>query len=357
MDEVLHHKPLDLRYRRKAPSTIAPGYEEFNDRDESRRDAVPWILMMTRSLAGIHRVSIRQLRLVVAMAEGGSMVRAGEATGVTQPSVTKAIHDLERELGVALFERGNRGVTPTIYGEALVRHAQRVLAQLAHAAEEIDDLSHGTGGRIAVGTLLAASAWLLPKAIARLRVERPRVIVDVVEGTDDRLRPMLLRGDLDMVVGRLNELHHRIGIHQEPIYTEEIVIVARPGHPLALNRRPSLPDLLAADWILPPPETTLRRQIEKAFFDAGLEPPRCMVQSVSLLTNRQLLYESDLIGAWPRGVAADDLAAGRLTALPVRLNEILGPVGVSTRKSARLSPAADALLSLLRATGSDLTMS
>ena len=310
---------------------------------------------MVRSLVGLHRVSIRQLRLVAAITEVGSMVRAAEAIGMTQPAVTKAIRGLESDLGVALFERGNRGVSPTIYGEALARHAQRVLAQLEHAAEEIDDLAHGTGGRVAVGTLLAASAWLLPNAIARLRAERPRVVVDVVEGTNDRLQPMLLRGDLDMVVGRLSELRYRAGLHQEPIYAEEVVILARPGHSLASHPHLTLADLRDTEWILPPPETTLRGQIEKAFFDAGLDPPRCAVQSVSLLTNRQLLYESDLLGIWPRDVAADALARGALASLPVRLDDVLWPVGVSTRKLARLSPAADALLSMLRTTGREYT--
>ena len=308
---------------------------------------------MVRSIAGFQRVSIRQLRLVTTIAEVGSMVRAGEAVGMTQPAVSKAVRDLERDLGVALFERGNRGVTPTSYGEALVGHAQRVLAQLEHAAAEIDDLAHGAGGRVAIGTLLAASAWLLPRAIARLRAERPRVIVDVVEGTSDRLQLMLLRGDLDLVVGRLSEFRHRAGLRQESIYSEEIVILARPGHPLARQAHLGLPDLEEADWILPPPETTLRRQLEKVFFDAGLDPPRCMVQSVSLLTNRQLLRESDLVGAWPRGVAADDLAQGRLVSLPVRLDGILWPVGVSTRKLVPLSPAAEALLAMLRTAGRD----
>ena len=308
---------------------------------------------MVRSLTGLHRVSIRQLRLVAAIADVGTMVRAGEAVGLTQSAVTKAVRDLERDLGVDLFERGNRGVTPTIYGDALVTHARRVLAQLEHAAEEIDDLAHGAGGRVAIGTLLAASAWLLPTAIARLRAERPRVVVDVVEGTNDRLQPMLLRGDLDMVVGRLSEFRHRAGVHQEPLYSEEVVVLARPDHPLARREPLNLADLQKADWILPPPETTLRRQLEKAFFDAGLDPPHCAVQSVSILTNRQLLYDADLLGVWPRGVAADDLAHGRLVSLPVGLPDIIWPVGVATRKLARLSPAADALLAVLRAAGRD----
>lgn len=306
---------------------------------------------MTRSLTGLNRASIRQLRLLVAVAETGSMLRAGEVIGLSQPAVTKSIRDLEADLGVPLFDRGNRGVTPTVYGDTLVRHAQVALAQLAHAAEALDDLATGAGGRVVVGTLLAASAWLLPRAIAELRAERPRVIVEVVEGANDRLQPMLARGALDMVVGRLSEFRHRSGVVQRPIYDEEIVILARPGHPLAARRRLALADLLSADWILPPGETTLRRQLEKAFFDAGLDPPRCAVESVSLPTNRRLMRESDLIGAWPQGVAAEEIAAGHLIALPVRLREILGPVGVSLRGDSPLSPSAEAFLAALERVG------
>jgi len=302
---------------------------------------------MTRALTGLNRASIRQLRLLVTVAETGSMVRAGEALGLSQPAVTKSIRDLEADLGVSLFERGNRGVKPTVYGETLVRHAQAALAQLAHAAEALDDLATGAGGRVVVGTLLAASAWLLPRAIAELRAERPRVIVEVVEGANDRLQPMLSRGALDMVVGRLSEFRHRAGVVQRPLYDEEIVILARPGHPLAGRGALTLGDLTAVDWILPPGETTLRRQLEKAFFDANLAPPRCAVESVSLPTNRRLLRESDLIGAWPQGVAADELETGRLIALPVRLTEILGPVGVTLRGDSPLSPSAEAFLQTL----------
>ncbi|GIX12671.1 MAG: galactose-binding protein [Paracoccaceae bacterium] len=306
---------------------------------------------MTRALIRLNRASIRQLHLLVAVAEAGSMRRAGEQVGLSQPAVTKAIRDLEDDLGVRLFERGNRGVRPTLHGETLLRHVQAALAQLAHAGEALDDLASGAGGRVMVGTLLAASAWLLPRAIARLRAERPKVIVEVVEGANDRLQPMLARGALDMVVGRLSEFRHRSGVIQLPLFEEEIVILARPGHPLAGRGRLGLADLAAADWILPPVETTLRRQLEKAFFDAGLDPPRCAVESVSLPTNRLLLRETDLLGAWPRGVAADDLRAGHLVALPLRLPQILGPVGVTLRRDSPLSPPAEALLRALEAVG------
>ena len=78
-----------------------------------------------------------------------------------------------------LFERSNRGLAPTPYGEIFARHAKIVLAQLRHAAEELEDLRVGYSGKVTVGTLLAASASILPDAIALLKKERPGVAISV----------------------------------------------------------------------------------------------------------------------------------------------------------------------------------
>jgi DNA-binding transcriptional LysR family regulator len=224
-----------------------------------------------------------------------------------------------------------------------------VLAQLAQAGEELDDLAEGTGGRVAVGTLLAAAARLLPAAIAALRRERPRVSVTVVEGTNDRLVPALVAGDLDLIVGRLPAFRHRDGLAHERLLVEDACVVVRAGHALRRRRRLALADLAALDWILPPPEATLRRQVDQAFHDAGLDAPRPGVQSLSLLTNRALLLATDMIAVWPRQVALDDVRRGVLAILPVALPPTAGPIGIARRRGAILSPAAAALCDALRA--------
>ena len=155
--------------------------------------------------AVLNRLTLKQLRLVVAVHQHASILAAARALGLSQPAATRLIKETERSLGCALFLRGNRGVRATDRGEALVRHGKLVLAQLAHAGEELDDLAEGTGGRVAVGTLLAASARLLPAAIAALRRQRPRVAVTVLEGTNDRLVPALA------AQGRLGERHDPVG--------------------------------------------------------------------------------------------------------------------------------------------------
>lgn len=295
------------------------------------------------------RVTLKQLRLVVALQQHASLLAAGRALNLSQPAATRLLKEIERSLGVALFRRSNRGVAATEWGHALARHGKLALTQLAHAGEELDDLSEGTGGRVAVGTLLAASARLLPAAIARLHVRRPRVAVTVTEGTNDRLVPALMTGDIDFIVGRLPDARSGDALVYEPLLVEDSCVVVRVGHPLARRRRPTLADLAGVSWVLPLPETTLRRQIDQAFRDQGLPAPRPAVQSLSVLTNRQLLLDSDMVGVWPRQVVVDDVRAGVLAILPVKLPPTAGPIGIARRRDAILSPAAQALCDELRA--------
>ncbi len=295
------------------------------------------------------RLKLRQLQLLVAIADHQSILGAARQLNISQPTATKLVKDLELDFGVTLFDRTNRGVLPTEFGKTLVRHGKLILAQVSHAAQELDDLNDGSGGRVAVGTLLAASAVLLPEAIRHLHERRPNVTVSVREGTNDILMPALRSGDLDMVVGRLPEYRHRQEVVQERLYDEQICIVARRGHPAAKARGGVRFEKLSGHgWILPPPDTTLRRQIDKEFLDRNLDPPVAAVESVSFLTNRNLLAQSDLLGVFPFHVIEEEVRSGMLAVIPSKLNLSFGPVGVSYRRQGGLSPAAMVFLDTLK---------
>jgi DNA-binding transcriptional LysR family regulator len=294
---------------------------------------------------------LRHVELIAELYDCGSILKAARRLSLTQPTVTKALRDVESTLGVKLFERSNRGLEPTAYGEIFARHAKIVLAQLRHAAEELESLRAGYSGKVTVGTLLAASASILPDAIAMLKKQRPAVAISVVVGTYDILMPSLLVGDLDMVLGRLPEEGRSRALVYEEFYAEPICVVARRGHPLARKRRLSLRELANEPWILPLPETALRRQIERAFVEAGAPLPRNVIESVSILTNRALLRKSDCIGVMPYHVALDDVELGLLSILPVKLKSIETPVGAILRAPGKLPPAAAALLDCLRLAG------
>jgi DNA-binding transcriptional LysR family regulator len=294
---------------------------------------------------------LRHVELIAELHDCGSILKAARRLSLTQPTVTKALRDVESTLGVKLFERSNRGLEPTAYGEIFARHAKIVLAQLRHAAEELESLRAGYSGKVTVGTLLAASASILPDAIAMLKKQRPAVAISVVVGTYDILMPSLLVGDLDMVLGRLPEEGRSRALVYEEFYAEPICVVARRGHPLARKRRLSLRELANEPWLLPLPETALRRQIERAFVEAGAPLPRNVIESVSILTNRALLRKSDCIGVMPYHVALDDVELGLLAILPVKLKSIETPVGAILRAPGTLPPAAAALLDCLRLAG------
>ncbi len=296
----------------------------------------------------VQRVKLRQLHLMAAVDAHRSLLGAAREIGISQPAVTKAMKDLEAETGVLLFERTNRGIVPTPYGAALTRHAKLVIAQLRHAGEELSDLVGGFGGGVVVGMLLAAAAAVLPRAIIELRKDRPNVRLTLIEGTYDRLIPALRQGDLDLVVGLLPSVRHREGLVQEPLYNETTVICVGRNHPLYGKKKVALEDLLAWDWIIPPPETTLRREIDLAFHSQGLDAPRASVESISLLNNKRLVLEADMIGAWPYQVIRDEIEAGMLFPIPLPEALSFGPVGIIRRRSGELSPATHALIDQLR---------
>jgi DNA-binding transcriptional LysR family regulator len=140
----------------------------------------------------------------------------------------------------------------------------------------------------------------------------------------------------------------------EDFYSEPICLVVRRGHPLTRKRRLGLRELVNEAWLLPLPETTLRRQIERAFLDAGAPLPRNVIESVSILTNRVLLRKSDCIGVMPYHVALDDVEHQLLAILPVKLKSIESPVGAILRAPGSLAPAASALLECLRVAARDV---
>lgn len=293
----------------------------------------------------------RHMELIADVHDCRSILKASRRMNLTQPAVTKAVKEMEATLNFSLFERTSRGLTPTVYGEILARHAKIVRAQLRHAAEELENFRVGYSGHVSVGTLLAASAQLLPEAVSFLKRERPGVAITVIDGTFDMLLPQLIVGDLDMVLGRLPEVQQNDGLVFEEFYKEPTCLVIRHGHPLARRRRLELGELVNQPWLLPLPGTMLRRQVDKAFLDAHLPLPTNVIESMSVLTNRVILRSSDCVGVMPYHVALDDVRHGLLNILPVTLRGIEGHVGAILRAPGDLPPAAAALMNRLREIG------
>jgi DNA-binding transcriptional LysR family regulator len=297
------------------------------------------------------RLKLRHLVLVDALSEHGSVVGAAAHLRVTQPALTRALRDLEEILGVDLYERGPRGVTPTIYGAAFTEHARAVLAQLTQAGRHVAELADAGLGTVTVGTHLAGSNLLLPRAIARLKSARPNVTVVIREGTPEALLADLEAGRVDFVVGRLTAPTRRPH-RQRRLYDEPVRLVVRRGHPAARLRKATVADLIDYPWALPGTETALRGELEQVFLRHDLPLPANRIECTSILTLRNLLVETDTVAALPMLIASDDPA---LALLPISLEPMSHTVGVTRPSERPLSPSARALLEHLDDVAADMS--
>ncbi|MDQ0121244.1 DNA-binding transcriptional LysR family regulator [Pseudomonas lini] len=149
------------------------------------------------------RLRLRQLRLMLALQEFGSLRRAADHIGMTQPAATKMLHEAEDLLGVELFERLPRGMRSTPFGETVTYYARMVFAELSGMREELVALESGNLGRVAVGAIPALASGLLTRTIATLKQSHPRLSMSIQVDTSDVLVQALLQDQLDIVLGRI----------------------------------------------------------------------------------------------------------------------------------------------------------
>ncbi|MBL1098466.1 LysR substrate-binding domain-containing protein [Streptomyces coffeae] len=290
------------------------------------------------------RLKMRHLLLVDALSRQGTVVSAAAELHVAQPAATRSLQEVEDILGVELYERGPRGVTPTVFGEAFTQHARAVLAQLTQAGRHVVELAEADRGTVVVGTHLAGSNILLPRAIAALKRDHPYLTVIVRESSPEELLLELEAGRIDLVVGRLTAPSGE-GLIRRPLYEESIELTVRSCHPLVGTSGIRFADLVAYPWILPGPQTTLRREVEGLFARHGLGLPENRVETTSFLTVRQLLLDTDVVAVLPALLVRDD---SRLARLPVPLEAVGHSVGVTASATRTLSPSARAMIRTLK---------
>ena len=277
----------------------------------------------------------------------GSLRAAAQELGVTQPALTKAIRRLEDSFGAPLFDRRARGVAPTVYGTALLRHAKDVKAALQAAREEVDALRSGGAGLVKIG---AGPSWqdaVLPDAIAELRTSRPGVRIHVTGGGDDQLKEQLKSGALDFVLAAVPETPRlEPELAWQPLLADEYCVIADAGHPLR-RRRVKADDLLGYPWILPPATTYMVGRLQHMLRAVGLPAPVPAIETDVIPLKFALMR-----GSWYLSYhAAAHLRAldpGFIVPIEVPGTRAVRQAGLINRRGADVSPAAEALIGILR---------
>lgn len=297
------------------------------------------------------RLKTRQLLLVVALAEEGNIHRAAAALNITQPAASKLLRELEETLQAPLFERMPRGMRPTLYGDALIRHARMVLGSLDQAQEELAALKAGRLGQVAVGAITSPGVRLLPAAVAAVKRMHAniRIIVDI--DTSNVLLERLAQDKLDVVIGRLFPEHDKLRLHYEPFASEPVHAVVRCGHPLSGGKPLVLADVQHGAWIVPPAGSVLRHRFELMFQRASLAPPSNIVEASALLFITRALEQSDMIAVLAEDVARYYAAHGMVDILPVPMECKMDDFGLITPAEKILSPAVALMIDALRTIG------
>ena len=281
------------------------------------------------------------------IAHRGSIREASAVLYLTQPATSRSLAELERILGVKLFDRGPKGMTVTAAGAPLITHMQLVTSEVGSLLRHADEIVNGGSGEVRVGTLLAGTADILPSAVFEVTRRLPAVRVAISEATPDRLHEDLMSGQVDFVLGRVTPLASMPGVDVEPLYDDEVHVVCAPSHARS-GHRGSLVELVDDAWILSPRDTSLRQQIEAAFIRGCGRTPGDVTECVAPVPLRALLLRGKHLAVVPSGIFAEELERDALVSLTVHIEGTSVPVGIITRSGAKLPASAHALASSLR---------
>lgn len=286
---------------------------------------VPRIRAALDHIASPH-VTMSRLRALLALADSGSYNGARAATGLSLPSLHRAVNDLSLSLRRPLSERRGKVVILTEAGMTISRSFRLARVELEAGLAEIAALQGREIRSIAIGAMPLSRARVLPAAINRFLRRHPRVRIAIVEGSRAELVEPLRNGAIDLMVGALRDPLTEPDLVQQPLFQDLPAVIARKDHPLA-GRNPGIAELAEYPWIIAAPGAPLRDSWEQMFARAGIDLPPVPIASGSVMTIRQLLIDSDFLTLLSPDQVAVELEANWLACLrsaPVGLERTIG---------------------------------
>lgn len=295
----------------------------------------------------ISRLHLKQLRLLIALGDHGSLLKAAQQVALTQPGASKALQEIETTFDTPLFNRTNRGLEPNEAGHCVIRYARLIHTDLSHMREEMEGIQRGQGGRVAAGVIMGAVPRLTD-AITALIARNPDMSVEIVEDTSAALLSQIDAGRLDLAICRTT-------ISQTPqlydslkLQDETLAVVANVHHPLRRAKQLALQDLAEYRWVVYRANMPMRLLLEREFRDAELRFPVHLLETTSAFATLALLQGNPSFVALVSIDVAQFFARHEMTCiLPLRLASRSEPYELVTRKGAPLSPGAKLLIETL----------
>lgn len=300
-------------------------------------------------------MEIRQIQHFLRVVEHGSFSGAATAFGITQQTISKSIAALEANLGVRLFDRDTRNCELTGHGELLLNYAANIDAEHRQFHRHLDDILGLRSGRLRVGAGLTAAVHIVPLALQRLKSKRPDLHLSVIDGTARSLMPMLMRGDLDIIVCVIAKPIKDQTVSTETLFEERMKLLARAQHPLATRRRFDLKATTSFPWMAGWTPDGLDQAVRDTFEHEGIKPPVAKIETDSFTFARSVLCNTDHLAVLPEHLFAAEIDTGLIATLNVatKFKEQNRPMSICYRRNSTRSPAAMACVTELKAVMAD----
>jgi LysR family transcriptional regulator, regulator for genes of the gallate degradation pathway len=274
--------------------------------------------------------TVAQLRALSAFAEAGSFAAAARRLGQTEPSVQRAAREIERLTGLPLFDGVYRNLRLTPAGELLAAGASLALKEIATAHAELREHAGHYDGRLVIGTLPLVRTRIVPEAVVALTARHRAARVEIVDGSYESLAHALRIGACDVIVGALRGDAAATDLVEETLFSDELAIIGRAGHPLA-GRPAAAAGLAAYPWVLPRRGTPSRAIFDRLHLEQAIMAPAAgYVETGSLVALRGILAASDALAILSRRQIEYDERLGLLTVIDFALPQGHRPIGITT---------------------------
>ncbi|HTH38476.1 MAG TPA: LysR family transcriptional regulator [Pyrinomonadaceae bacterium] len=281
-------------------------------------------------------MEIRQLKAFLAIAEAKTFTAGARRVNVTQAAISMQIRQLEEEVGLPLFTRTPRRVILTEAGEYLLERARKILREHDSALAEIAEVAGAEYGRLRIGSASGTFAMnQLPSILSALREKFPNAELTVSAGTSQTLVDKMMHGEIDTAFVSLPV--DNLNVSTESIFSDEIVAIAHPKHPLAKEKFISAAALAGEKLILGERGGNTRRMIDEFFQAANVKPNITMELSRQEAVTQMVAIGLGVGMAGAKSVAKE-IRDGRLTSWFIEGAEIKWELGLARLRGGHYSP-------------------
>lgn len=294
------------------------------------------------------RIKLRDLQIMLAVAEYGSMAKAASRLSMTQPSVSQAIAELEQAAGVPLFDRSTQGVVLTSYGEILLKSAVEAFDALKQGMRSIRFLATPDAGDVWIGCAEPTLHAFVPAVIERLAKEHPKIVVHATHvNTSENQFHNLRSRKLDLLIGRAAMVEVGDDVLVEHLFQETFCVVTSADNHWTRRRKIDLAELMNESWIFGEPSNATQALISQVFTTRGLGLPPVSVYTIAMNLRLALLTTGKYLSCIPSSIYRYGAQGRPLKALPVDMG-LKVPIALFTLKNRTLSPAVHAFIATAR---------